>query len=608
MILRPKPPATEGHKQHRGISRNLLNLEGQNDAPRNPAKRDEQRGKLSNAATAPQHKHTNPLYITQDVADRRILRKYGMQAISMRPDIDALIDPVTTRSIAEGPEYEAHLRERQNQRLQTVIQRIKSKFSDRPLVMLVQSSPFNLSSQAGEMVTTDEYIQRQAQLVANGTGQTLNVMELGGLTRDDAGGVTIYSDEGSLQRWIDELPAKLRRNPAKLRRVLRSQGLHRVHTAIARVGGDDWTRGLSAAELIDSDDEVEYLIEGVLAKGQLMMLVGPVKSAKTSILIDMGVSLASGTAMLDYQEFRTHGPLRVGLWSGEGGKSILRSALARIAKRKQQNPRKLGMRFYIGLPQLSDAEQLARLASIIREDRLDVVMLDPMYLCLLGGPRPADAANMMQMGPLLSRVRDTIVSAGATPILCHHSTKSARASREPPELEQMAWAGFAEFAEQWLQTGLRDRYDTETGSHRLWLCAGGRAGHYGTYAVDIEEGSRKSTIGRKWRPIVRPASEEYARRKTETDARKFSKQAQEDKPRKATLIAAMVAGGGKASESDLKLNQGMGNATAMRVLQKMEKDGRARRTNMIVKSGKGKQQSCPGWELVSDDDGDEAAE
>jgi hypothetical protein len=80
--------------------------------------------------------------------------------------------------------------------------------------------------------------------------------------------------------------------------------------------------------------------------------------------------------------------------------------------------------------------------------------------------------------------------SGVTLILVHHNRKAVSKSKEPPQLEDMAMAGFSEFARQWWLIGRREKFRPGY-PHELWLNAGGSAGHSGLYRVDIDEGNPK---------------------------------------------------------------------------------------------------------------------
>lgn len=88
---------------------------------------------------------------------------------------------------------------------------------------------------------------------------------------------------------------------------------------------------------------------------------------------------------------------------------------------------------------------------------------------------------MMQLNGELCRPVSPLSSspAGATPIFAHHTVKHAGMkpgrngaqykSYEPAELGDLAFAGFAEFARQWLLIARRADYEPGTGKHQLWL-------------------------------------------------------------------------------------------------------------------------------------------
>jgi hypothetical protein len=89
----------------------------------------------------------------------------------------------------------------------------------------------------------------------------------------------------------------------------------------------------------------------------------------------------------------------------------------------------------------------------------------------------------------------------------HHTTRQAGKEFEPLELTSLAWAGISEFCRAWVLVNRRERYEEGSGLHRLWMSAGGSAGHSGCWAVTIEEGCRGDIGGRVWRTQVLSRSE-----------------------------------------------------------------------------------------------------
>lgn len=140
------------------------------------------------------------------------------------------------------------------------------------------------------------------------------------------------------------------------------------------------------------------------------------------------------------------------------------------------------------------------------------LIVDPAYLCMPG----TDAANLFIQGSLLRHVSDICQRHGVGLILAHHTRKRGKmkniANYEPPELDDMAWAGFAEFARQWLLIGRREEFTPGSGEHKLWLSIGGSAGHSALWAVDIEEGV--SGRPRHWKVLLSSPDEARAEKKT----------------------------------------------------------------------------------------------
>jgi len=240
---------------------------------------------------------------------------------------------------------------------------------------------------------------------------------------------------------------------------------------------------ISCGELMQSNFRVSYLVDGVLAAGQPCLVAGPFKSLKTSLLVDLGVSLATGSPFLGFFDCA---PARVGMMSGETALPVLRDILRRVCESKGLVPEKVGgLVFAPQVPILHRADHLEALQRWIDQNALagGVLTIDPAYLAMPGMSESAN--NVFAVGELLRPVSELCQELGVTLVICHHTRKHI--GNEPPQLSDVAWAGWAEWARQWVLLNRREKYDPDQGEHKLWLAVGGSAGHGGQWALDVYE-------------------------------------------------------------------------------------------------------------------------
>ncbi|MEN6407191.1 MAG: AAA family ATPase [Thermoguttaceae bacterium] len=244
---------------------------------------------------------------------------------------------------------------------------------------------------------------------------------------------------------------------------------------------------ITSAELDSGNYEITYLIDDTLVKDQPCILAGGKKSGKTTIAIDLAISLATCKPFLG--RFEVSKPCKVVMLSGESGLGTIQETARRICKSKRvQLPSITSLDWSPFLPTFTDAVHMDALERMLQEIKCEVLILDPAYLCMPG----VDAGNLFVQGQMLRKVADICQPHGVTLVLIHHTRKQGKDKRkadyEPPELDDMSWAGFAEFARQWILIGRRTPYEPGTGHHELWLSIGGSAGHSALHAVDIDEG------------------------------------------------------------------------------------------------------------------------
>ena len=270
---------------------------------------------------------------------------------------------------------------------------------------------------------------------------------------------------------------------------------------------------------MQADLKQEFLIENVLVEGQPCIIGDPKKCLKTSIMLDMAVSLASGIPFL--RRFEVPVPKRVLVMSGESGLVTIRNTIRRIADSADLDPEEIDKLFICDrVPRLDNFSHIAILKKTLEDFCPDVVVFDPAYL-MLTTDKPE---SLFATGGQLSAISLLCQIHGATIIIAHHNSKSSNVLGRTPDLDDLSWSGFAEFARQWILVSRNKAYDPMTGDQHIKMVVGGSYGHGGEYDIHIQEGVFPD---RRWdiemmdlNGIIRQTAKKSATERKEEERRK----------------------------------------------------------------------------------------
>jgi hypothetical protein len=346
---------------------------------------------------------------------------------------------------------------------------------------------------------------------------------------------------------------------------------------------------LTGQQLDAQNYSIEYLVPGILAAGQHTLLGGPHKALKTLTACDLAIALTLGGRFLGH--FKTTRAAKTAIMSGECGWPVLQQYLRRIARAAGSDLGQLpGILVSTDLPKFNVLHADA-MAKYLTDNELEVVILDCAYLMGMGD----DAANVFRMGELLRTLGDVFVDANATMVLLHHATKGAGGDGQPIELENLSFAGFREFAAQWLLVSRRTKYEPGTGHHELWLSSGGRAGHSGRWALTVEEGAYdpNDATARQWAVSVTAATEARAEAEREKENRKALDQERRDGEHREKLLAVLRDLPSGETERALRPLCRLNPDKLGRALHTLRQEGRVEPCQVT----KGKT-SYDGWRLV----------
>ena len=342
-----------------------------------------------------------------------------------------------------------------------------------------------------------------------------------------------------------------------------------------------------------SDYAPQWLIPRTLVLGQPGIVAGPRKGMKTSLMVDLAVSLASATPFLG--EFPVPHPARVAVVSGESGFATLQETARRVCVAKGVKLSDLGSRltWCKDLPTLTNLAVMHEFASTLAKLGVDVVLIDPLYLCM----GDVDAKNLFEMGSALRTVSELLLGQGITPIVAHHANRQLPIG-EAMELHHLAYSGVEQFARQFLLINRRKPYQSD-GTHDLWVRIGGSAGHGGLWSVHVQEGVADEHFGgRTWDVSVASVSEvkdeieaEKCHNKSDRERVK-AQQARKERHAQQLEIMALIddlksKGQDAVTVNDIKDLTSVPDHKVNDLLKSLVEDGTIRKVKFVKMTGKG---------------------
>jgi hypothetical protein len=313
-----------------------------------------------------------------------------------------------------------------------------------------------------------------------------------------------------------------------------------------------------ARDFANHDYHPAWLVRQVLVAGQPAICGGRSKAMKTSNMIDLAVSIGTGTPFLGHFETARQ---TVAILSGESGAFTVQETAKRVAKARSVPLADADVYFGFHLPQISRAPDILATIDMINETGSRVVIIDPAYLCTLVIGDRRQSSNVFDMGSILVQLTEIGEKTGATIIMCHHCRKGPGEGRdryEPPDLEELSMAGFAEWARQWILIGRREAFEAGTGLHKLWLNVGGSVGFSGCWSVDINEGViRDDFTGRIWDVTVGSLGDAKEEKERSKQKKADEKRTRSEWERQQRIVKMLRLHPDGISQTQLRTSAGM---------------------------------------------------
>jgi hypothetical protein len=226
-------------------------------------------------------------------------------------------------------------------------------------------------------------------------------------------------------------------------------------------------------EFLARDLKQTWLVDGIVPAVAYGTIAGPAKTFKTVMLLDLAISVASGSKFLGHFDVHKSGPVLLYANEGTGAELTRRSRQIMNYKALTEVP---PVHIAMRTPGVTGGGLYRYLRDEIEKVGPELVILDPWYG--FHGSK-VDVTNLHAEGELLRSLEVLCNERGATLLIANHFKKNA-----PLELSSITQAGFSEWPHFWLLTGARHAGRDAT----ITLKVGSRPGGEAIYTVNCRDG------------------------------------------------------------------------------------------------------------------------
>jgi hypothetical protein len=195
--------------------------------------------------------------------------------------------------------------------------------------------------------------------------------------------------------------------------------------------------------------ESHWLVPYVLKQNQPCIVAGPSKTLKTTFLVELSVSLASGKPLWNRPQYQAD-TRRVALVSAESGEETLQETAFRVCLSKGVEFKSLATNLFWAFraPDISATSHIMSLAAFVLENKIDILIIDPAYLSM--GNIGESVSNQFAVGAVLEKLSELARYTGCTPLLAAHTNKGCSVGKQL-QLPDIAYAGFGQWARSYFQ-------------------------------------------------------------------------------------------------------------------------------------------------------------